>query len=118
MKPIASESGVACSRCGACCDRPGYVYVTEREVERIAEYLQLTVEDFTAQHTRLSDNRRKLSLTDSATGGCSFLDEQGQCRINSVKPEQCAGFPWRWRYDGYETFCAIGKALAQRENDS
>ncbi len=109
-----SEPDIVCTRCGACCDRPGYVYVSAKEVERIAGYLNLAVEDFTQRYTRLSDNRRRLSLIDSKTGGCAFLDDARQCRIQAVKPRQCADFPWRWRYDEYEEFCAIGRALAQR----
>ncbi len=109
-----SEPEIVCARCGACCDRPGYVYVSPKEVEQIAAFLNLPVETFTQRYTRLSDNRRRLSLIDSKTGGCAFLDGSGQCRIQAVKPRQCAGFPWRWHYDGYQEFCAIGQALEQQ----
>ncbi len=105
------EGNPRCVRCGACCDRPGYVYVTAKEVERIAAYLELSVDEFTQRYTRLSDNRARLSLIDSRTGGCAFLDPSHQCRIQPVKPRQCIDFPWRWRYDGYEEFCAVGQAL-------
>ncbi len=115
MKAIEPE--VACARCGACCDRPGYVYVTLQEVARIADYLSLTETEFTTRYTRLSDTRRRLSLIDSASGGCAFLDDQRQCRIQPVKPRQCADFPWRWRYDEYDEFCAIGQTLAQRAKE-
>ncbi len=112
------EETPCCIRCGACCDRPGYVYVTAKEVERIAAYLEMTVADFTKHYTRLSDHRARLSLIDSRTGGCAFLNAANQCRIQPVKPRQCVDFPWRWRYDGCEEFCAIGQTLAQQTEPS
>ena len=103
-----------CIRCGACCDQPGYVYVTAQEVENIAANLEMPVREFTQRYTRLSDDRKRLSLLDSATGGCAFLTADRQCRIQTAKPRQCRGFPWHWRYDGYEKFCAIGKVREKR----
>ena len=108
------NSKTDCIRCGACCDRPGYVYVTPKEVERMAAFMDLSVHDFTQRYTRLSDDRRRLSLIDSFTGGCAFLDRSRRCSIQPVKPRQCRDFPWRWHDEDYETFCAIGQALARQ----
>ncbi len=112
MQPIDSE--IVCIRCGACCDRPGYVHVTAAEIECIADYLGLTPSEFTRHYTRLTANRRGLSLIDRTGGGCAFLNADRQCSIQAVKPRQCADFPWRWRYAGYEEFCAIGREQERR----
>ncbi len=105
-----------CARCGACCDRPGFVHITAAEIKQIARYLALTEREFIQRYTRLTDDRKSLSLIDSPCGSCAFLDKNNQCRIHKVKPRQCADFPRRWRYAGYEKFCALGRAWRSKLN--
>jgi len=100
-----SENGFACRRCGQCCRVPGYVYLTAEDVERIAGYLLMDVEAFTARFTRLGPHRRGLSLVEKEDGSCVLLDASGSCAIQSVKPAQCEAFPGTWRYLSMETVC-------------
>jgi len=78
--------------------------VTEKEVDAIARFLGRTTEDFIESHTRLTANRRGLSLIDRPTGECIFL-EGNTCTIQPVKPTQCAGFPNDWRFPGWSEVC-------------
>jgi uncharacterized protein len=94
-----------CQRCGNCCRWPGDVIVKEDEVGRIATFLELTEDEFIQKHTRLSANRKHLSIIDKADGSCQFLQGQNTCLIQSVKPEQCSGFPNKWRFDGWREVC-------------
>lgn len=94
-----------CRRCGACCRVEGYVRLRRRDVDRIARFLESTPEQFTRRYTRLTDDRRGLSLTEKPDGSCIFLGEDNACRINRAKPRQCRGFPMNWRFDGYEEIC-------------
>lgn len=83
--------------------------VTNEEVDRLAEFLSLSVADFIRCHTRLAPDRRGLSLREAATGACEFLDGN-DCRVQAVKPQQCRDFPNGWNFSGWQKDChAIAK---------
>lgn len=95
----------ACQRCGNCCRWPGDVILTESEVANIAAHVGLPEAEFIAQYTRLSANRRHLSLIEQDDGACVFLEGKNTCLIQPVKPVQCQGFPNAWRFDGWREVC-------------
>lgn len=94
-----------CSRCGACCRWPGPVRITADEADRIAALLNLAVSAFIQRHTVLAPDRRTLSLKEKPDGSCEFLDDQGACVLQSVKPQQCRDFPTGWNFPGYDKHC-------------
>ncbi len=99
-----------CQRCGNCCRQPGPVRLTENEVSVIAGFLGLSDSDFTSSYTRLSEDRRGLVLTERPDGACIFLDDAPTaCRIQPVKPAQCRGFPFTWRYANLEQICPASR---------
>ena len=94
-----------CVGCGACCRWPGYVRLAAGEAERIASFLGLPVYAFTERYSRVTGDRRGLSLIEQADGACVFLTTAGTCAIHAVKPAQCVGFPNEWSFEGFERFC-------------
>lgn len=94
-----------CQRCGNCCRWPGDVIVTETEMAAIALHLKMKPHDFIQNWTRLSANRRHLSLVEKEDGSCAFLEGKNVCRIQPVKPRQCGGFPNTWRFEGWRQIC-------------
>ncbi|MDD5728047.1 MAG: YkgJ family cysteine cluster protein [Victivallales bacterium] len=95
-----------CKRCGKCCTWPGYVRLNTDEVETIATFLGMEAQHFTAGYTRLTADRRNLSLTEKADGSCIFYTaEPPGCAINPVKPRQCRDFPEYWNFPGWEHEC-------------
>lgn len=100
------EEGVfyQCQRCGNCCRWHGEVPVSDREIAKIADHLNLPLYDFVAEYTDLRQNRAGLTLIDKPNGECIFLDGI-DCRIQAVKPEQCAGFPNQWNFPGWREKC-------------
>jgi Fe-S-cluster containining protein len=94
-----------CTRCGNCCRWPGYVRVTAAEVDAIAKFLGLSTFDFIQQYTMLTRQRDGLSLIEGENKACIFLDAEGDCRINPVKPQQCRDFPNGWSFPGFRTEC-------------
>jgi uncharacterized protein len=99
-----------CVRCGTCCRWPGYVRLRDDEADRIAAHLELDPRDFIERYTRLTEDRRTLTLIEGPDGGCIMLTEANLCRINPVKPRQCRDFPVRWRFPGYEALCRAAQA--------
>jgi Fe-S-cluster containining protein len=100
-----SDTAYLCQRCGNCCRWPGDVIVTQEEITAIAQHLGMPEVEFIGLRTRLSANRAHLSLTEREDGGCIFLEGQNTCLIQKVKPEQCRGFPNRWKFDGWREVC-------------
>jgi Fe-S-cluster containining protein len=81
-----------CTGCGQCCTgSPGYVWVNEKEIEAIANHLNVSKEEFMETHVRYVDGR--YSLKEKSNFDCVFLQEK-RCMIYSVRPIQCQTFPW------------------------
>src|SRR5262245_11517479 len=80
-----------CTQCGNCCSgAPGYVWVTQEERQRIAEFLALTNDEFESRFIRRVGVRH--SLVEKDGGDCIFLKTLGGkriCGIYPVRPVQC-----------------------------
>ncbi len=89
------ESGLRfrCTRCGHCCTgAPGYVWVTEDEIEEIARHRGERLEETTGLYTRPVGRRR--SLRERANGDCVFYDQRKGCTVYPVRPRQCRTWPF------------------------
>ena len=105
-----------CRRCGNCCRWKGCVKVKEKEVDLIAAFLGLPVEDFIDKYTRLTPDRMHLSLLEKEDGSCQWLSEENglpTCLIDPVKPVQCRDFPLKWNFPNWQTKC--GGTIAEEE---
>lgn len=92
-----------CRRCGACCRQPGFVYLHEEDVERLAGYLSMDVYDFTDRYCLLTD-RIHLSLKKKSDETCLFLESKG-CSVYSARPQQCRDFPIKWKTEKSLSYC-------------
>jgi len=89
----------ACESCGgACCTgASGYIWARYGEIEQMADFLDLRVEDFAKIYLRKVGHR--YSLTERQIGeddyACVFFDtEKKRCTIYPVRPRQCRTFPF------------------------
>jgi hypothetical protein len=81
-----------CRRCGKCCGgAPGYVWVSEEEIQRIARYLGLEEREFLKRYCRRVF--RRVTLREKPNYDCIFFSPAG-CRIYEVRPHQCSSFPF------------------------
>lgn len=89
----------ACDECGgACCvGSSGYIWTKYQEIVDIANFLELSVEDFATIYLRKVKHRyslveKRLSVENYA---CIFFDEiEKKCEIYPVRPLQCSTFPF------------------------
>lgn len=83
-----------CTQCGNCCTgMPGYVWVDESDIERIAEYLDKPIGEIRLLRTRPAKGR--ISLNEYANGDCTFFDPATRrCGIYPVRPAQCRTWPF------------------------
>jgi Fe-S-cluster containining protein len=82
-----------CTRCGHCCTgSPGYVWVTEKEIESIAGCRGETPYQTQALFTRQVGRRR--SLREKSNGDCVFYDRSLGCTVYESRPVQCRTWPF------------------------
>lgn len=103
--PDTGELGLRfeCSMCGNCCTgSPGYVLVSDAEVDRLARRLGLSDADFRSRYTH--QTREGVSLTELKTDfglDCVFLDRttipgKAICGVYEDRPDQCQTWPF-WK---------------------
>ena len=82
-----------CTGCGKCCTgSPGYVFLSPRDLERLADHFSLSIEDFSKKYTYTIEDR--LSLIDRpGSADCIFLKDN-KCTAYEARPSQCRTFPW------------------------
>lgn len=81
-----------CTECGQCCTgAPGYAWVNQEEIQKIADYLKMTVKDFGKKYLRYINGR--YALIEKKNYDCIFLKDK-KCTIYPVRPTQCRTFPW------------------------
>lgn len=82
-----------CTRCGACCTgAPGFVWVNDEEIARLAAFRGETTEQFSKQFVRQVGER--FSLIEKPGGDCVFWDKKAGCTVYSARPVQCQTWPF------------------------
>ena len=85
-----------CTGCGKCCTgSPGYVWLSEEDIARIASFLKISRPDFLKKYTRRIGQNISL-LEDKISYDCVFLKEGRFCTVYEARPKQCSKFPW-WK---------------------
>lgn len=86
-----------CTGCGKCCSgSPGYVWISPEEIEKLADFLKIGLEECVQRYIRQVGPRYSLrELPPKADGNvdCVFLDGKA-CTIYPVRPLQCKTYPW------------------------
>lgn len=86
----------SCTRCGHCCQGPGYVWVDEEEVAALAEHFSMDIDVFQKVYTRKVGRSR--SLREQASDDCIFYDKDQGCLVYEVRPRQCQTWPF-WEHN-------------------
>jgi Fe-S-cluster containining protein len=83
-----------CTGCGNCCTgAPGFVWVREEDIERLAAHLGLDVDTFERRYVRRVGVRK--SLIEYSDGDCVFFDPQNRnCSVYEARPLQCRTWPF------------------------
>jgi Fe-S-cluster containining protein len=77
--------------CTNCCDQKGYVYLSESDLRRAADFTGMSIEDFEKKYVYRT--RHLIRLRKPAGSQCHFL-LNGGCSIHPAKPTQCRLFPF------------------------
>ena len=88
----------ACEYCGGrCCyGESGYIWLDEKEIELIAQFLEIEEGVFVSDYLRHENG--KYTIKDIKYNGyysCLFFDREARkCSIYSVRPMQCRTYPF------------------------
>ena len=98
----------ACQQgCTRCCEVKGFVYLSEDDVRRAAEFLGLTQASFEEQY--IVRFRHVIRLRKPLDAQCHFLKDRG-CSIHPAKPTQCRLYPfWPEIVEGAREWEEAGK---------
>lgn len=101
-----------CTGCGKCCTgTPGYVWLSEADIKRLAKRLNLSQEAFLKTYTRQIGTDLSLK-EDPQNYDCIFLKNKKLCTVYEDRPTQCKTFPF-WKnnlkspktWEENKTFC-------------
>lgn len=82
-----------CTGCGKCCTGfPGYVWVDEEEIEKLALFLNLSVNEFSLRYLRSVEGQFSLK-EEPETYACVFLEGK-RCTVYENRPKQCRTYPF------------------------
>jgi len=104
MKIISKEgfdfkfNADACKECeGNCCiGESGYIWVNPKEIENIANFLNMKKEDFINKYLIKVGYKYSIKEKPYKNGYACIFFEKG-CKIYDVRPKQCRTFPF-WEY--------------------
>jgi len=90
-----------CEECGGkcCIGESGFIWVNPLEMQKIANFLKISVEEFKSKFLRKVEYKYSLKEKPFEDGyACIFFDEKNRnCTIYDVRPHQCRTFPF-WDY--------------------
>lgn len=89
---ITSDKLFQCRTCGECCTGYGGTYLTEKDIENIANFIDSDKDTFVKTYCSISGG--KLLITCGPDGKCVFFDPDRQCTIHPVKPKMCRAWPF------------------------
>jgi Fe-S-cluster containining protein len=89
----------ACEACGGhcCTGETGYIWAKYEEIDAMASFLTLSIEEFATRYLRKVKHRYSLIEKQLAPDNfaCIFFDEsKKRCSIYPVRPLQCRTFPF------------------------
>ena len=91
----------ACETCSGacCCGESGQVWVSQKEMSRICEFLQMNCIDFMERYLRRVGNRFSCKERGTEHGfECVFFQEiERKCLIYAVRPSRCRTYPF-WEH--------------------
>ncbi|RLB88796.1 MAG: YkgJ family cysteine cluster protein [Deltaproteobacteria bacterium] len=87
-----AEDIFECQLCGDCCKGFGGTYVTDRDILKIASFINADPATFVETYCDYSGSRPVLTL--GTNGACVFFDTEKQCTIHPVKPYMCRAWPY------------------------
>jgi Fe-S-cluster containining protein len=85
-----------CTRCSRCCRHtPGYVFLSAKDVQRLAKHLRIDGDEFLRTYWRRVSLgvANRISLKEKPNYDCIFWKDGG-CSVYEARPLQCRAYPF------------------------
>ena len=83
-----------CTGCGKCCSgSPGYVWVNDEEIEKLSNFLKISLADLKKKYLIQVGDRYSIRDLKHANYSCVFLKDN-QCSVYEARPSQCKTYPF------------------------
>ncbi|RJP90525.1 MAG: YkgJ family cysteine cluster protein [Desulfobacteraceae bacterium] len=92
FKSVQPEDLFECQKCGDCCKGFGGTYVTQADIENIAQFIGTRPDTFVRDFCQLSGGLPVLAQKKDQF--CVFWDDEKLCTIHPVKPRMCKAWPF------------------------
>jgi Fe-S-cluster containining protein len=79
-----------CTQCGECCKGYGGTFVTNEDIKKIAQLLNISPKKVLSDYCQVSGDRPVLAI--GRNGYCVFWNKI--CTIHSIKPRMCRAWPF------------------------
>jgi Fe-S-cluster containining protein len=86
---------VDCTRCANCC-RTLSPFLTDEDIDRIADHLSLTKADFITKYLEWDEEEQQYR---TRTTPCPLLGADNKCTVYDVRPETCREYPYTDKKD-------------------
>ena len=93
-----------CCQCNNCC-RAYAVVLDDNDIEVISQHLGQSKGAFISEYLEKSDYDESYYKMNKQP--CAFLQADGKCSINEVKPAECKGFPFTDHPDRLESMLGV-----------
>ncbi len=81
-----------CRKCGHCCQGKGGIALSDKDLGRLADHLETTVEKFIEEYAEISNGKLKIRCGED--GYCVFFRAGTGCAAHVAKPDICRAWPY------------------------
>ncbi len=83
----------SCTRCGICCTgENGIIVDNTKDLPRLLEYFNISVEELDQKYTKIHNNKRVLRAGEDKN--CLFFEDGKGCTIHTARPDICRAWPY------------------------
>ncbi|MFQ8662907.1 MAG: YkgJ family cysteine cluster protein [Lachnospiraceae bacterium] len=100
-------SNYDCSRCRNCC-KMYYGSIPSEDLERDAEFLDLTKEQFVERYLIKKEEEDTYETNNNP---CDFMQEDGNCKLGECRPESCKKYPYTDQPDRLQSLYSVLNAV-------
>lgn len=81
-----------CRQCGQCCEGRGGIVLSEKDRDRLANFLDISREKLISSYCETSNG--KLKIRTGPDGFCVFFRQGLSCTVHAGKPDICRAWPF------------------------
>ncbi len=82
----------SCAMCGHCCKGQGGIILAQKDVVRLADFLEVSEDEFLAAYTE--PVHHKICIKTAEDKFCLFYVKERGCKVHEARPDICRAWPF------------------------